>query len=125
MPATGWSDIWRGTGSTSARHRESGVPSVAAAASAADSRSGRRYTVRHPEPQRRRRIFECRELRIRRSFAPLRMTELSHISSQALSREDGEGSSTGVRHYNPRAMFKIVELFAREILDSRGNPTVE
>src|SRR5204862_7957024 len=25
----------------------------------------------------------------------------------------------------PRAMFKIVELFAREILDSRGNPTVE
>src|SRR5436309_4802057 len=32
---------------------------------------------------------------------------------------------TGVRHYNPRAMFKIVELFAREILDSRGNPTVE
>src|SRR5438874_11647846 len=27
--------------------------------------------------------------------------------------------------YNARAMFKIVELFAREILDSRGNPTVE
>src|SRR5881397_3029960 len=29
------------------------------------------------------------------------------------------------RHYNPRAMFKIVELFGREILDSRGNPTIE
>src|SRR6266851_4858674 len=27
--------------------------------------------------------------------------------------------------YNARAMFKIVELFAREILDSRGNPTIE
>src|SRR5207244_6207692 len=27
--------------------------------------------------------------------------------------------------YNARAMFKIVELFAREILDSRGNSTVE
>src|SRR5437867_12122707 len=27
--------------------------------------------------------------------------------------------------YNARAMFKIVEIFAREILDSRGNPTVE
>jgi enolase len=27
--------------------------------------------------------------------------------------------------YNARAMFKIVELFAREILDSRGHPTVE
>src|SRR5207237_9255037 len=27
--------------------------------------------------------------------------------------------------YNPRAMFKIVEIFAREILDSRGNPTIE
>src|SRR5512132_1713140 len=27
--------------------------------------------------------------------------------------------------YNARAMFKIVELFAREILDSRGNPTLE
>src|SRR5213592_531736 len=27
--------------------------------------------------------------------------------------------------YNARAMFKIVELFGREILDSRGNPTVE
>src|SRR5512141_1600305 len=29
------------------------------------------------------------------------------------------------RRYNPAAMFKIVELFAREILDSRGNPTIE
>src|SRR5437762_12883021 len=27
--------------------------------------------------------------------------------------------------YNARAMFKIVEVFAREILDSRGHPTVE
>src|SRR5207253_7913919 len=27
--------------------------------------------------------------------------------------------------YNARAMFKIVEIFAREILDSRGNPTLE
>jgi enolase len=27
--------------------------------------------------------------------------------------------------YNARAMFKIVEIFAREILDSRGNPTIE
>src|SRR6266513_1239077 len=27
--------------------------------------------------------------------------------------------------YNARAMFKIVELFAREVLDSRGNPTIE
>src|SRR5437762_8100517 len=27
--------------------------------------------------------------------------------------------------YNARAMFKIAELFAREILDSRGNPTIE
>src|SRR5258708_10606130 len=27
--------------------------------------------------------------------------------------------------YNARAMFKITELFAREILDSRGNPTIE
>ncbi len=27
--------------------------------------------------------------------------------------------------YNAPAMFKIVELFAREILDSRGNPTIE
>src|ERR1700756_5666036 len=27
--------------------------------------------------------------------------------------------------YNPRAMFKIEEIFAREILDSRGNPTLE
>src|SRR3954452_13474564 len=66
MPATGWSGTWRGTGSTSARHRESvdpdrvnESPSVAAAASAADSRSGCRYTVRHPEPRRRRRISGC------------------------------------------------------------------
>src|SRR5712691_10416985 len=35
------------------------------------------------------------------------------------------GSGRAPRHYNPRAMFKIVELFGREILDSRGNPTVE
>jgi enolase len=27
--------------------------------------------------------------------------------------------------YNARAMFKIVEIFGREILDSRGNPTIE
>src|SRR3989441_8996871 len=27
--------------------------------------------------------------------------------------------------YNARAMFKIVELFGREVLDSRGNPTIE
>jgi len=27
--------------------------------------------------------------------------------------------------YNARAMFEIAELFAREILDSRGNPTIE
>src|SRR5438132_1514191 len=27
--------------------------------------------------------------------------------------------------YNARAMFKIAEIFGREILDSRGNPTVE
>src|SRR5256885_2298182 len=27
--------------------------------------------------------------------------------------------------YNARAMFKIVEIFARQILDSRGNPTIE
>jgi enolase len=27
--------------------------------------------------------------------------------------------------YNARAMFKIVEIFGREILDSRGNPTLE
>src|SRR5438552_8009307 len=27
--------------------------------------------------------------------------------------------------YNARAMFKIAEIFGREILDSRGNPTIE
>src|SRR5919106_238351 len=37
----------------------------------------------------------------------------------------GCGSGRAPRHYNPRPMFKIVELFGREILDSRGNPTVE
>src|SRR6266498_4865467 len=41
---------------------------------------------------------------------------------------DGFGSSCGMADsavYNARAMFKIAELFAREILDSRGNPTIE
>ena len=34
-------------------------------------------------------------------------------------------SFPATREYDARAMFKIVEIFAREILDSRGNPTLE
>ena len=41
---------------------------------------------------------------------------------------DGFGSRCGMPNsavYNARAMFRIAEIFAREILDSRGNPTLE